>query len=272
MKKTKKANILFSLVGLSLLLNSCKKEEEINPNQVKEFSIHSNNTGSDYGIWVVLPKDYDSSLTYETIYVLDANWWAPEKIAKYTEEKSAKYSKQNAIVVGINNNGNERNRDFTPTVTSNGDGDGGSENYSKFIEFELIKKIESDYPVDTTARSRVILGHSLGGLLTCFFFTKHPNVFNNYITLSASTWYDNDLLFQYETDTRASNSAINNLVFIGCGDLEEWSVLRAQEWNYRLSTYYPNCKTGFNKLANRNHNESALANAEIGLDFYYKNK
>jgi predicted alpha/beta superfamily hydrolase len=269
MNKIQKAHFLFYFIGLSLLLNSCKKEE-INPNQVKEFSIHSNNTGSDYGIWVVLPKNYDANLTYETIYLLDANWWAPEKIAKYTEEKSAKYSKQNAIVVGINNNGNERNRDFTPTVTS--EGEGGSENYSNFIELELIPKIESDYSVDTTAKSRVLLGHSYGGLLTCYFFTKHPNIFNNYISLSASTWYDNDLLFQYETDTRVSNSVISNLVFIGCGELEEWSVVRAKEWNYRLSTFYPNCKTGFNKLANRNHNESALENAEIGIDFYYKNK
>ena len=271
MKKTQKAHILFYLLGLSLLLNACKKEV-INPGQVKEFSIVSGNTGSNYTIWVVLPENYNSSLKYETVYVLDANWPTMDynKIAKMTAEKSAKYSKQNAIIVGINNNENERNRDFTPTITS--EGDGGSEKYSKFIELELIPKIESSYSVNTTAKSRVLIGHSYGGLLTCFFFTKHPNVFYNYITLSASTWYDNDLLFQYEKETRASNAAINNLVFIGCGELEEWSVIRSKEWNYRLSTYYPNCKTGFNKLANRNHNESALENAEIGIDFYYKNK
>lgn len=259
------------MIGLAFLFTSCKKEE-INPTQVKEFSIHSNNTGSDYGIWVVLPADYNATLAYETIYVLDANWYtmAYDKIAHFTAVKSAKYNQQNAIVVGINNNGNERNRDFTPTMTS--EGDGGSENYSKFIEFELIPKIESDYAVDTTAKSRVIVGHSYGGLLTCYFFTKHPNVFHNYFTLSASTWYDNDLLFQYESESRASNSAIHNLVFVGCGELEEWSVVRAQEWHYRLATYYPNCTSDFHKLANRNHNESASANAEIGLDFYYKNK
>jgi uncharacterized protein len=267
----KKAHILFYLIGLSFLFNACKKDD-ITPEQVKEFSILSTNTGSNYAIWVVLPKNYNSSLKYETVYVLDANWPTMDyaKIAKMTEEKSDKYNHQNAIIVGINNNGNERNRDFTPTVTS--EGGGGSEKYSKFIEFELIPKIESDYPVDTTAQSRVIMGHSYGGLLTCYFFTKHPKVFNNYLSLSAATWYDNDLLFQYEKDTRVSNSAINNLVFIGCGELEEWSVVRSQEWNYRLSTYYPNCKVGYNKLTNRNHNESGLENAEIGIDFYYKNK
>lgn len=271
MKKLQKVPVLLYLIGLSLFFNSCEKED-MNPEQVKEFSIHSTNTGSDYTIWVVLPKNYDSGLTYETVYVLDANWptMSYEKIAKMTEEKSAEYNRQNAIVVGINNNGDGRNMDFTPTVTS--EGGGGSENYSKFIEFELIPKIESDYSVNTTAKSRVLIGHSYGGLLTCYFFTKHPNVFFSYLTLSASTWYDNDLLFRYESDTRANNSLINNLVFIGCGELEEWSVVRAQEWNYRLSTFYPKCKVAYKKLANRNHNQSALENAETGLDFYYKNK
>jgi len=271
MKKISKTHILFYLIGLSFLIISCEKEL-INPEQVKEFSILSTNTGSEYAIWVVLPENYNPGLTYETVYVLDANWshMHYDKIAKITEQKCAEYNKQNAIVVGINNNENGRDMDFTPTVTS--EGGGGSENYSKFIEFELIPKIESDYSVDTSAKGRVIMGHSLGGLLTCFFFTKHPDVFHNYITLSFGIWYDNDILLQYEKDTRASNAAINNVVFVGCGELEEWCVIRAKEWNYRLSTYYPNCKLDLRILANRNHIPSALENAESGIDFYYKNK
>lgn len=271
MKKIKKAHIFIYLTGIAFFFYSCN-QDEINPEQVREFSIYSSYTDSDYKIWVVLPDNYDPNLTYETVYVLDANafYLAYGKVAKMTEEKSRKYGKRNAIVVGIDNNGAERNRDFTPTFVA-GEGDGGSENYSKFIQFELIPKMESDFPVDVTAKSRVIVGHSYGGLFTCYLFTKHPNIFHNYITLSASTFYDNDLLFQYETNTRASNSAINNLVFIGCGELEEGIVIRSKEWKYRLSTFYPNCKTDYNKAANRFHSSSALENAEIGIDFYYKN-
>ncbi len=270
MNKIQNLHFLFYFIGLSFLFNSCTKEE-IKPNQIKEFSIHSNNTGSDYTIWVVLPKEYNPYLKYESIYVLDADasYFRYDKIAKITEEQSSKYNKQNAFVIGISSK-NNRERDFTPTPIS--DVGGGSENYTKFIELELIPKIESDYSVDTTAKSRVLIGHSYGGLLTCYFFTKHPNVFHNYLTLSPSLWYDNNLLFQYETDTRASNSAIDNLVFTGCGQLEEAIVLGAQEWNYRLSTFYPNCKLAYQKLKNRGHTTSAEENAETGLEFYYKNK
>ena len=269
MKQIKIANFLFT-IGILFLLNSCNKTD-IEPDQVKESSIHSTNTGTDYTIWVVLPNDYNASLKYETIYVLDGDafYLRTEKIAKTTEKLSLKYNKQNAIVVGISSK-NDRSRDFTPTVTS--EGGGGSENYSKFIEFELIPKIESDYTVDTTAKSRVLIGHSFGGLVTGYFFTKHPNVFSNYLSLSPSFWYDNNIFFKYEKESRAENATKSNLVFVGCGELEESIVICAIEWNYRLTTFYPNCKHDFKILANRGHIPSALENAKTGLEFYYQNK
>lgn len=122
----------------------------------------------------------------------NSNHSKPSKIASITENLSNKYAKQNLIVVGISSK-NERDRDFTPTLTS--DGGGGSENYSKFIEFELIPKIENEYSVENSSTDRIIIGHSYGGLLAGYFFTKHPNIFNNYIILSPSFWYDNNIFF-----------------------------------------------------------------------------
>jgi len=268
--KHQKTAIILIIIGFLFLLNSCSKTE-IEPDQVRGFSIHSANTGSDYAIWVVLPKDYDASIKYETIYVLDGDafYMKTEKIASITEKLSSKYNKQNAIIIGISS-ANDRSRDFTPTITP--DGGGGSENYSKFIEFELIPKIETDYSVDTTAKSRVLIGHSYGGLVAGYFFTKHPDVFNNYLTLSPSYWYDNNIFFQYENETRVSNSTKNNLVFVGCGELEETIVIGAIEWDYRLTTFYRNCKHDFQILKNRGHIPSALENAESGLEFYFINK
>lgn len=63
----------------------------------------------------MLPKDNNPDLTYESVYLFDTQSYFG-KLAKITEEQSAKYSKQNAIVVGISSE-NDRDRDFTPTVT-----------------------------------------------------------------------------------------------------------------------------------------------------------
>lgn len=269
MKKIKIANIFFT-IGILLSIYSCSKID-IEPEQVKGFTINSTNTGTSYEVWVILPKYYNADLHYETMYVLDGNafYLKTEKVAKMTEMLSEKHNMQNAIIVGISSK-NERDRDFTPTETI--DGGGGSENYSKFIELELIPKIESDYAADTTAESRVIIGHSYGGLLTGYFFTKHPNVFSNYLTLSPSFYYDNHIFFEYEKESRAINKTKSNLVFVGCGDLEEVVTIGAIEWDYRLTTFYPNSKHDFKILANRGHIPSALESAEAGLEFYYKNK
>jgi len=255
---------------LLFLFNSCKKDDN-KPEQIEEFSLHSVHTGSDYTVWVVLPKDYNPDLTYETAYLLDAqtNYLRYNKIAKITEEQSLKYNKQNVIVVGISSK-NERERDFTPSTTPLGGG--GSKNYSKFLELELIPKIERDYPVDTTAQSRLIIGHSFGGLLASYLFIEQSHIFHNYLMLSPSLWYDNALLLQQESDFRAYNTPINNLVFVGCGELEESIVLVAQEWDYRLTSFYPNCIHSFYKVISRAHLESAFPSVEKGIEFYFKNK
>ncbi|MDD4210065.1 MAG: alpha/beta hydrolase-fold protein [Bacteroidales bacterium] len=262
--------IALCLMELLFLFHSCKKDD-IKAEQVKEFSLHSVHTGSDYAIWVVLPKEYNPDLAYETAYLLDAQNYhlRYDRIAKITEEQSLTYNKQNVIVVGISSE-NERERDFTPSNTPLGGG--GSEKYSKFLEFELIPRIESDYSVDTTPQSRLIIGHSYGGLFTSYLFIKQSHLFHNYLMLSPSLWYDNALLLQQETDFRALNTSIDNLVFVGCGELEESIVLVAQEWDYRLASFYPNCTHSFYKVISRAHLESAFPDVEKGLDFYFKNK
>ncbi len=272
MKKRKIVGILFA-IGLLSLFHACTSDFELEPDQVQAFSINSTNTGTTYEIWVVLPSSYNTSLKYETVYVLDGNtsYLKTEKIAKIADELSANYNKQNVIVIGISSK-NDRLRDFTSTKNrGNGEG-GGATNYSKFIEFELIPKIQSDYAVDTTAKSRVLIGHSLGGLLTAYFFTNHPDVFSNYLSLSPSFWWDDFGFFKYEKELRSSNVSKSNLVFVGCGEMEENIVLGAKEFNYRLSTFYPNTKRQFQIVANLGHTPSSYKNAETGLDFYFKNK
>ena len=270
MNSIKKHVFFFNVVSVLFLFVACEKDK-INTDQVKEITIHSTYTGSNYTVWVVKPDDYNPDLTYETLYLLDAqsNHIHYKKIANITENLSLKYNKQNVIVVGISSK-YDRVRDFTPTLTAYGEG--GCENYSKFIEFELIPKIESNYSVDTSSKSRAIIGHSYGGLFTAYLFIKHSNIFHNYLMLSPSLWYDKEILLQSETELRPQNSSLNNLVFTACGELEESIVLVAQEWDYRLSTFYPNCKHTYHKVISRGHLASALPNAEKGLDFYFKNK
>jgi uncharacterized protein len=277
LKQINKMKYQFWLLPTALLLLSSCQKEKLLSSTVNTFSINSVNTNTTYTIQVCLPEGYTSSKKYETVYLLDGETQVDIQgatpfvhTANECQNSSKLYGKQNCIVVGIGGS-DFRGRDYTPTSTSGLTDGGGAEKYTQFLENELIKKIQKQYSVDTTAKSRLIIGHSLGGLLTTFLYTKHPKLFSNYLTLSPSLFYDNDLIMTFEKDARSQLKTNTNLVFIGFGELETLIGIYAQEWYFRLSTYYPNNKTMVHKNAHL-HTSSELDNISMGLDFYFKNK
>src|SRR5690242_2231584 len=152
-----------------LSLFGCK-DERVNPERLNQFSLYSVTSNALYPIRVALPTDYDPAVnTYKTVYVLDSeeNFGF---VANRCEDLSSDLSVANVIVVGIGW-GNSRNLDYTPTTTS--PGTGGATQFMDFVSNQLIPEIEVRFQVDTTRNGRVILGHSFGGLLGVFAFTKY---------------------------------------------------------------------------------------------------
>jgi hypothetical protein len=102
------------------------------------------------------------------------------------------------IVVGISNV--DRKRDFTfPTTVKKDKEDfpttGKSENFINFIEKELQPFIDSNYKTNAT---KTIIGQSLGGLLATEILFKKPQLFDNYIIVSPSLWWNNESLLAIE--------------------------------------------------------------------------
>src|SRR5215216_5411151 len=96
-----------------------------------------------------------------------------------------------SIVIGIANV--DRRRDFTYPTTIEADKKqfpttGHSDRFISSIEKELQPFIEKKYKANA---DKTIMGQSLGGLLaTEILFTK-PTLFNKYIIISPSLWWDN---------------------------------------------------------------------------------
>jgi predicted alpha/beta superfamily hydrolase len=91
------------------------------------------------------------------------------------------------IVVGITNT--DRNRDLTPTINNISGGD----NFINFVKNELIRHIDSIYP---TAPYRIFSGHSLGGLTVINTLLNSTTLFNAYIAIDPSLWWENKKLVQ----------------------------------------------------------------------------
>jgi predicted alpha/beta superfamily hydrolase len=118
-----------------------------------------------------------------------------------------------SIVVGISNV--DRKRDFTfPTSIENDKKDfpssGGSEIFIAFIENELQPKVESMY---RTSSVKTIIGQSLGGLMATEVLLKKPELFDNYIIISPSLWWDDQSLLDF-ADVKISDEMS---IFVGVG-------------------------------------------------------
>jgi hypothetical protein len=146
---------------------------------------------------VYLPDGYspDSSRTYPVIYLLDGSYNEDFiHVAGIVQFLNMIEVMPESIVVGIANV--DRRRDFTfptgiekdkkayPTT-------GSSARFISFIEKELEPYIREKY---RTNHVKTIIGQSLGGLLAVEILLKKPYLFDNYIIVSPSLWWNNESL------------------------------------------------------------------------------
>ena len=173
----------------------------------KTDTIHSKILGEDRRVLVHVPDDRQgyASQRYPVVYLLDGDAHFPSVMGMIQQltEVNGNSVFPDMILVGIPNT--DRLRDLTPThARSSPYGDsnsvrvsGGGENFTAFIEKELMPHIDSLYP---TAPYRIMIGHSLGGLMVINTVVNHPNLFSAYIAIDPSMWWDDRrLLRQTET-------------------------------------------------------------------------
>jgi len=121
------------------------------------------------------------------------------------------------IVVGIPNT--DRTRDLTPTHIESGpfgagDSDqtsGGGELFTNFIEKELMPHIDSLYP---TSPYRVLIGHSLGGLMVINTLIHHTDLFNTYVAIDPSMWWDDQKILKVSENVLESRNFENTTLYL----------------------------------------------------------
>ncbi len=166
---------------------------------------------------IYLPEGYNATDTtrYPVIYLLDGS--ADEDfihVVGLVQFNSFKWINQvpKSIVVGIATV--DRRRDFTfPTAIEQDKKayptSGHSYKFISFLEKELQPFIRTKYKTDS---SKTIIGQSLGGLLATEILFKKPTLFNKYIIISPSLWWDNGSLLK-QTILKFENTDI----YIGVG-------------------------------------------------------
>lgn len=181
-------------------------------------SLHSDILKETRTLNIYLPEGYspDSTTLYPVIYLLDGG--ADEDfihVAGLVQYNTFPWVNKipKSIVVGIANT--NRLRDFTFPTTVDDDkkkypAAGHSDNFIAFIEKELQPYIKRAYKANS---ERTLIGQSLGGLLATEILFKKPSLFNKYIIISPSLWWDNGSLL----DKTIPNTSQPISVYIAVG-------------------------------------------------------
>jgi predicted alpha/beta superfamily hydrolase len=170
---------------------------------------------------IYLPEGYnkDSATLYPVVYLLDgsANEDYPH-IAGLVQFLNMSDLMPKTIVVGIANV--DRKRDFTFPTTIAADlkdypTTGKSEKFMAFIENELQPYIQKKYKVSTT---KTIIGQSLGGLLATEILAKKSHLFDTYIIVSPSLWWDNQSLLLKLPEYLKTTPCRNKKIYLAGGN------------------------------------------------------
>ncbi|WP_158795867.1 alpha/beta hydrolase [Pedobacter sp. L105] len=184
--------------------------------------LYSKELGEKRILNIYLPEGYNKndSIVYPVTYLLDGS--ADEDfihVAGLYQFNSFEWVNRvpKSIVVGIATV--DRRRDFTYPTTIEKDKkkyptSGHSDQFIAFIEKELQPFIEKKYKAN---HSRTIIGQSLGGLLATEILLKKPALFNKYIIVSPSIWWDNGSLLDQDSPLIKSTFLQQTKVYIGVG-------------------------------------------------------
>lgn len=151
---------------------------------------------------VVLPDGYDTSgLRYPVFFLLDGS--ANEDLvhsAGIVQFHNMMGFMQPCILVGIANV--DRRRDFTFPTNIEEDlktypTTGHSAAFMDFLEKEAVPLVKSMY---RTNGNQLLIGQSLGGLLATEILFTRPGLFNQYMIVSPSLWWDKESLLRRSTD------------------------------------------------------------------------
>lgn len=162
------------------------------------FDIHSEILNEDRTCLLSLPESYNDPINIEKKYpvliLLDgaSHFETASGIVRMmSSDRDRNSIMPETIIVAIENV--DRERDFTVTKlkTKRPNRMGGGKNFLNFIEKELIPFIDQNY---RTEPIRTLVGHSLGGLLTLNAYMDENNVFDDYISMDPSIWWDEETM------------------------------------------------------------------------------
>ncbi len=164
----------------------------------REYRLYSAVLQEERSYWIHLPDGYgqDTTRAYPVVYLLDGDAFFHSLVgmSRTLASGRGRYL-PSCIIVGVLNT--DRTRDLTPTASAAGrDGKvapgavlqgGGGERFGRFLTGELRAVVDGAY---RTNGVNMLIGHSYGGLFTLNMFLRDTELFDVYLAVDPSLWWD----------------------------------------------------------------------------------
>lgn len=152
--------------------------------------------GTEYTLYIHVPERCKSG-GCPALYILDGERWLPT-FTQLTEDAAARHAVAPLILVGIGYRNiaataAARKHDFTPAFGRPPGATGGADAYIDALRRDIIPYAEAHLPIDTATRG--VAGHSFGGLLATYALMRAPDLFDRYLIISPSLWFDGGKIF-----------------------------------------------------------------------------
>ncbi|OAH72636.1 alpha-dextran endo-1,6-alpha-glucosidase [Chryseobacterium sp. FP211-J200] len=156
-------------------------------------------------IWIYLPPDYETSKTkYPVIYMHDGQnlfdeftSFSGEWSVDETMDEIYKAMGKSAIVIGIDNGGDKRLSEYSPWNNVKYKTSGEGDLYVDFLAKTLKPYIDKTYRTEKQASKTLIMGSSMGGLISLYASAKYPTVFGKAGIFSPAFWFVSENLKKY---------------------------------------------------------------------------
>ena len=167
-----------------------------------KYKIESKILNQERSYIVNLPGSYksDSTRTYPVIVLIDGGYYF-NLFTGIIGEMANNGQVPEMIIIGLSKV--DRVKDYTPTnsiISLNGSKDenylktsGASKLFLDFIKKELLVEIDSKY---RTNSFKIMVGQSFGGLLAATSYLSSGSLFDGYIAIDPSFWWDDQYIIK----------------------------------------------------------------------------
>jgi len=272
----------FTLLITVLSFFSTSQNKSIN--SVEIVTLESTFLNETQEIWIGLPNDYDSTKSYPTLFVLDAEYWFDITYALTKEFYHNQDKSPEMIVIGIpqiDRPHRKMDMTFTDSKTNsmeqidsnliwNTSETGGGLHLLSHIEKEIIPYVNTTY---STNGFNTMVGHSLGGYY-CAYIIPIQTSFSAFLIYDPSIWYNSgDALRHIEKNLpnhyKTNIYITSGLKFDGPKVMVRNHLNKIDSLNVLLQSY-PNINLGSKSYPNEHHNFMYLYSVMDGLTYLFE--